>query len=170
MGEISFLILLFAIAAIVLVAEVFIPSHGVLTVVGLGFLVVAIVKTFAYGQVAGVLAIIATLIVLPVFAVTAVKVWPHTRIGRILSPLNPVSTKEQKLADLEDIVALVGRQGRTLSPMRPVGACEFDGRRLECICESGMIDAGVVVRAVGIKGRNLEVAVADSEEKPTTES
>lgn len=164
MTEGAFLIVLYATAVVVLVLEIFIPSHGVLTVVGVGVLVGAIAKTFEYyGPGAGALAVIGSMIGLPVFAVVAVKVWPHTRIGKLIAPPNPVYEAEAFAPELSEIRGLVGQCGRSLSPLRPVGTCEFGDRRLECICESGMIDAGVVVRAVGTRGRNLEVAIAEDE-------
>lgn len=157
------MILLYAVAAVLLTSEIFIPSYGVLSIVGIGFLTVAIVRTFDYGNTAGTAAIVASVVLLPTFAVAAVKIWPQTRIGRMISPPNPVYSKEELGTEVQDIEPLVGTYGCTVSPLRPVGACEFAGRRLQCICEVGMIDAGVKVRAVGVKGRNLEVVVADSQ-------
>ncbi len=160
MSEGAFLFSLFAAAAVVLVLEIFLPSHGVLTVVGVGVLIGAIVKTFdLYGPAAGTLAVIASAVGLPVFAVAAVKIWPHTRIGRIIAPPNPVYGRDDFAPQIAELRALVGRTGQSLSPLRPVGTCEFDGRRLECICERGMVEAGVKVRAIGLRGRTLEVAI-----------
>lgn len=163
MGDIGLLIVLYAVAVLFLTAEIFIPSHGLLSIFGIGFLTVAIVRTFDYGHTAGIIAIVASLVFLPTFAVTAVKLWPHTRLGRKISPLNPIYSKEELGSPVEEIGPLVGKYGRTISPLRPVGTCEFGDRRLECICESGMIDAGVMVRAVRVRGRNLEVAVANTQ-------
>lgn len=164
MGEFGVLILLYGAAVLVLVAEIFIPSSGVLSITGVGFLVAAVVKTFHYcGDTVGYMAAIASPVFLLVFAVLSIKVWPHTRIGRIIAPPNPEYTKKDLGTDTEDINPLVGTYGRALSPLRPVGTCEFDGRRFQCICESGMIDAGAAVRAVGLRGRNLEVAVTDDQ-------
>ena len=163
MSSIAVLFLLYAAAVLLLVAEIFIPSHAVLTVVGVGVLIFAIVKTFDYGQTAGTLSIVGSLIALPTIAVASIKIWPNTPIGRLIAPPNPVLTREQREADMNDIRDLVGEHGTTLSPLRPVGTCEFSGRRLQCTCESGMIDANVRVVAIGIRGRNLEVAVAEPE-------
>jgi len=157
MSEIVFLLLLYAAAVVILIVEIFIPSHGVLTVAGLGVLIGAIVKTFEYyGSAAGGMAILASVVGLPIFAVITVKIWPHTRIGRLIAPPNPVYTEKDLGTDLEDLKPLIGQCGKALSPLRPVGTCEFAGRRLECICETGMIEAGVVVQAVGLRGRNQE--------------
>lgn len=163
MGEIGLLILFYALAVLLLTAEIFIPSHGVLTIVGIAFLTLAIVRTFNYGNTAGTIAIGATVVLLPTFAVTAVKIWPHTRLGRKIAPPNPVYSQGELGSKVQDINPLIGKYGRSLSPLRPVGTCEFGERRLECVCESGMIDAGVTVRAVGVRGRNLEVAAAETQ-------
>ncbi len=158
MSDGIFLIMLYATAAVVLLLEIFIPSYGVLCIVGVGLLIGAIVKTFDYyGPIAGWLAIIGTVVTLPVGAYVAVKLWPHTKIGRLIVPPNPVYTERDLGADLDSLRATVGQSGRSLSPLRPVGTCEFDGRRVQCVCESGMIDAGKTVRAIGLKGRDLEV-------------
>jgi len=157
MGEIGVLILLYGVAVLLLTAEVFIPSHGVLTFVGVAFLVMAIVRTFQVGQTAGTISIIATVVLLPAFVMAAVKIWPNTWIGRKIAPDNPVYTAKDFGAGTDELLLLVNTSGRTLTPLRPVGTCEFDGKRIQCICESGMIDSGKSVRAIGVRGRSLEV-------------
>ena len=127
MSEIALLILLYAVAAVLLTSEIFIPSHGLLTIVGLGFLTIAIVRTFNFGNTAGTAAVIASVVLLPTFAVTAVKIWPNTWLGRKISPPNPVYSEKELGSKVEDIEPLVGTYGRTLSPLRPVGTCEFAG-------------------------------------------
>lgn len=162
MSETGFLFLLYAAALIAFVAEVFVPSHGLLTVLGLGLLIAAIVKTFEYhGTTAGGSAIVLSVIGLPVFAVVAVRAWPNTRIGRIIAPQNPVYRRHDHHPESAEIESFVGCYGKTLTPLRPVGTCEFDDRRIQCVCESGMIDAGVKVRAIELRGRELVVSVAD---------
>ncbi len=158
MSEPLVLILLFAMAAVVLVLEIFIPSYGILSILGFGILIGAIVKTFDfYGSTAGGFAVLGSAVCLPAGAYIAVKTWPNTKIGRLIAPPNPVYTESDLGPDLDGLRTLVGRTGRSLSPLRPVGTCEFDGRRVQCVGESGMIDAGKTVRAVGLRGRTLEV-------------
>ena len=72
MGEFGVLILLYGAAVLLLVAEIFIPSHGVLSVTGVGFLVAAVVKTFDYyGDAVGYMAAIVAPVFLLVFAIVA---------------------------------------------------------------------------------------------------
>ena len=74
MSEVGIIALLFGAGALVLIAELFIPSHGVLTFVGVALLVAGIAQTFRDGgEKAGTISVIVCLVVLPVFAVVAVK-------------------------------------------------------------------------------------------------
>jgi membrane-bound ClpP family serine protease len=157
MDGIAILILLYLAAVLILVAEIFIPSHGILSVVGIGFLIAAVWKTFEYGEAAGTIAILASLVFIPAFMYVSVKVWHRTPMGRAISPPNPELTAADIGVPLRELEALVGRSGRTVSPLRPVGICEFYGRRLSCVAELGVLEAGVKVKAVGLKGGTLAV-------------
>ena len=69
----TFVILLFFLGLVVLVAEIFIPSHGILSFVGLGFLVVAIYRAYddldaPWGHVC----VLAAIILVPTLAIVAV--------------------------------------------------------------------------------------------------
>ena len=58
---------------------------------------------------------------------------------------------------VEHMQVLVGSVGRSLTPLRPVGTCIFEGRRVECKAEYGMIDKGVSVQAIRLIDRTLAV-------------
>ena len=158
MSEIAILVALYAVGVMLLVAEIFIPSHGILSVVGIGFLVAAVVKTFNYGgREAGVVAVLACLVFVPTFAIIAIKYWHRTPIGRLIAPPNPVLSAADTGVPVAQLSELVGQTGRTVSPLRPVGVGEFRGRRVSCVAEFGMVEADVIVEATGIKGSNLVV-------------
>ncbi|MFQ5413386.1 MAG: hypothetical protein ACE5E6_02905 [Phycisphaerae bacterium] len=151
------LILLYGVGVVMLVAEIFIPSHGILTIAGLAFLIAAIVKTFSYGHAAGVVAILACLVFVPTLAYVSIKYWHRTPIGRLISPPNPTLTTADTAVPIDELAPLIGCDGMSTSPLRPVGTCTFNGRRVPCIAEMGMIEAGVAVRGVRIAGGQLAV-------------
>lgn len=158
MSGVGLLIVLFALGVLILVAEIFIPSHGVLSVVGVGFLIAGILKTFAdMGSEAGVLAVGGTLVFVPTLAFVAIKYWRQTPMGRAIAPPNPTYTSADSPLPVEQILKLVGRNGTAISPLRPVGICEFDGRRVSCVAQYGMIEAGTAVEGVEVSGGNLMV-------------
>jgi len=158
MSEIGILILLYCLGVFILVAEIFIPSHGILSIAGLGFLIAAVVRTFSYGgRDAGIVAVFACLVLVPALAFVAIKYWPSTPIGRRIAPPNPKLTSADHSLPVDELMSLVGQEGRCVSPLRPVGICDFGGRRVSCVCEFGMLEAGTTVEGVGVKGGNLAV-------------
>jgi membrane-bound serine protease (ClpP class) len=158
MSEVTIIALLFAAGALVLIAELFIPSHGLLTFVGIGLLIAGVVQTFRFGgEKAGTISILACLVTLPAFAVAAVKIWPKTWVGRRVAPPNPVVTSRDTSVPIEEISRYIGQTGKAVSPLRPVGICEFDGRRVSCIAEFGMLEVGAVVEGVRVIGAQLVV-------------
>ncbi len=158
MGDVLILALLFGAGALLLVMEIFIPSHGILTVVGLGLLVAGIVQTFQLvGREAGIVSVFACLVLVPAFSMLAIKYWHRTPMGKRIAPPNPILTTADTSVPIEQINALIGKSGRSLSPLRPVGICEFDGARVSCVAQFGMIEAGVTVEGVGVTGTNLAV-------------
>jgi membrane-bound serine protease (ClpP class) len=159
MADVATLTILYAVGVVILIAEFFIPSHGLLTVAGLGFLIAAVAMTFKISTGAGFISILALLVLLPVAAAFAIRYWPRTWIGRKIAPPNPVLTTEDT-GNIDDrLRPFVGRHGRSVTPLRPIGTCVFDGQRLECVAEVGMIEPDQPIKAVGIRGRNLTVRV-----------
>ncbi|MGB0716426.1 MAG: hypothetical protein ACPGXK_11135 [Phycisphaerae bacterium] len=159
MPDMSVLILLFATGILILVAEIFIPSQGVLTAVSLLFLGIAVAQTFyQYGSDAGLLSLVACAIIVPAVLMVAIKYGRQTWVGRQIAPPNPVLSSADSAVPVDSLSTLVGQSGKSISPLRPVGICSFNGRRISCVAKFGTIDADVDVEGVGIEGSNLQVA------------
>ncbi len=105
-----------------------------------------------------VIAILACMVILPALAFVAIKYWHRTPIGKLISPPNPQLTVDDIGVPVEELQQLIGQTGRTVSALRPVGICEFNGKRVSCIAESGMVEAGVSVEGIGMSGADLTVA------------
>ena len=158
MTDLSILLIFYGAGLAILVAEIFIPSHGVLGAVGLGLVITAVVKTFSYGgRDAGIAAVLICMVTLPTLAYLAVMYWPQTPIGRRISPPNPVLTSADSAVPIEELRALIDQTGRAVSPLRPVGVCEFNGRRVSCVSEFGVVESGTEVVGTGIVSGNLAV-------------
>jgi membrane-bound serine protease (ClpP class) len=56
---------------------------------------------------------------------------------------------------------MLGAVGEVLSPLRPVGMCDFAGRRVECVAESGYVDKGKKVKVIDVEHRRLTVRVVE---------
>lgn len=158
-GEIGILLILYAAGIATLVADIFLPSHAILSALGVGLLGFAIYRTFQISDAAGWVGLTSCVVLLPLSAYIGVKNWYRTPIGRRIAPPNPTLTAADVGSEAARAREFIGRTGRSLSSLRPVGICEFSGARLSCVAESGMIDASVEVIGVGLAGMNLMVRV-----------
>lgn len=56
------------------------------------------------------------------------------------------------------LMALVGRTGKTATVLRPTGAMEIDGQRIDVVTEGEFVEAGVPVRVLYVQGPRVVVA------------
>ena len=149
-------LVLIAIGVVLLGAEIVLPTGGILVVGALLFFALGVGTILYYGDTLEATVAIAGLAIgIPVAGLVAVSAWRRMSIGNALE--TTAGGPDTAEAD-----ALVGRVGKTVSPMRPSGTVEIDGRRIDAMTEGMMIDAGAWVRCVAIKGGRVIVRQMDS--------
>jgi membrane-bound ClpP family serine protease len=159
MDYLTVALILIGVGAILLLGEVFVPTGGVLVVAALLCFAAAVGTILYYGTlIEGVVAIIGLAIGIPAVGYVAVMAWRRMSLKSVLDE------PEALVAPASDLEILKGRTGKTVSPMRPSGSVEFDGRRVDAMTEGMMLDAGVWVRCVDVKRgqvivRKLEAGV-----------
>ena len=156
---IVFAIFLFLLSAALLVAEVFIPSFGLITVCSLACIVGGLAIFFKLNPVAGWCGVAVAIVMIPSVLVGAYKIFPKTSFGKSVSLDMPKKQKGEGISDINELSGMLGRKGITTTVLRPVGMCDFAGKRLECVAESGYVDRGVTVEVIKIEGTQLTVRV-----------
>lgn len=148
---------------VLLIAEAFIPSGGLIGLLALGLLAVSLYIAFRQSFDLGIKFLVAEVILIPIAALAAIQVWPRTPFAkRIL--LTPPTSEEVTVSHARArLDHLVGEFGRALTPLRPSGLVDFDGRRLDGLSEEGLIDAGALVKAVRVQSGQLVVREASPE-------
>src|SRR5262249_53188211 len=158
--------LLLAVGVTLLIAEVFIPSGGVISVLATlsfaGAVICAWQAWWGTSQASfwGFLAGMALL--LPVVIVVAFLVWPNTPIGKraILeapAPHEVASFVEQE----EKYRQMVGKIGETVTTLNPAGIVRIDGHRVHCQSEGMILDAGTRVRVISVRANSVVVRRVD---------
>jgi membrane-bound ClpP family serine protease len=149
-----------AVGLLLLVAEVFVPSGGLIGVLAVGFLGVSLYLAFSTTSY-GLIFLLVAVVMMPLMLMLAVYLWPRTPMAKYLFLSPP--TREDVEPDSQDLLLerLVGQFGRTLTPLRPSGRVDFEGHRFEGVSEEGLIPAGVLVRAVQVRSGRLVVREAD---------
>ncbi len=155
-------VLTLALGLALLVAEVFIPSGGVImAAAGVVFVISVWSAWQAWGR-SGELTLfliyIAALVVLfPSVLGGAFYAFPRTEYGRRL--MNPPSLDEMQpfVAETERLSRLIGKTGTTLTRLSPGGMVLVEGERMHAESEGMLILTDTPVRVLAQKGNRLVV-------------
>jgi membrane-bound serine protease (ClpP class) len=158
MDYLTLALVLFSLGIILLLAEVLLPTGGFLVVGSLLFFALGVGIILARGTVTeAVVAVAALAVGFPAAGYVAVAAYKRMSVGGELEG----SAAPLEIAGLAELEALKNHTGKTVSPMRPSGSVEFDGRRIDAMTEGVMLDAGVWVRCVAVKGTTVIVRQMD---------
>jgi membrane-bound serine protease (ClpP class) len=158
MDYLTIALILIGLGVLLLVAEILVPTGGILVVAALLFFAVGVGTIAYYGTtIEAVVAIGGLAIGLPAAAFAATAAWRRMSLDTVLE--DPATAAAGPTATETD--ALKGRTGKTVSPMRPSGTVEFDGKRVDAMTEGIMLDAGVWVRCVDVKRGQVIVRKID---------
>jgi len=150
-----FAVFLFVACAALIIAEVFIPSGGILSICALACAAGGVVIFFKHSMAAGCIGVVVAILDVPVLLFVVYKLLPETRLGRRVMPVPRVHKRTDEFDDL------LGQAGRVLTPLRPVGMCELDGRRIECIAESAYVPKDKEITVVRVEGTQVTVRVIE---------
>jgi membrane-bound serine protease (ClpP class) len=79
---------------------------------------------------------------IPTVLIVAYKIFPKTRFGKSVTLTPPERQHGDAIPDTDELKEMLGAEGIVLTPLRPVGMCDFSGRRIECVAEGGYVDKG----------------------------
>src|SRR5262245_7229960 len=142
---------LIAVGLLLLLAELFIPSGGLLFVLSVLALVVGITMTFLYSDdpSTGILTLLGVFVILPAGGGFLLHYMPKTRLGKRYFMAGPDGDETvAALPENQELEQLKGRFGRTVTALRPAGITDFDGRHVDTISEGLMIEPGQMVRCI----------------------
>jgi membrane-bound ClpP family serine protease len=149
--------LFLALGLLLLIVEVFIPSGGFIGLCSIVCLILSLWYAFAESTTTGAMFMLVDLVALPLTAALAFSLWSRSPLGRKFF-LNPPTPEEIEVSHADHhLDHLVGLEGRTLTPLRPSGHLEIDGRRVDGLAEEGFLPAGTLVQAIRVRSGQLIV-------------
>jgi len=165
-----FAVFLYFACAFLIIAEVFVPSGGLISFCALACLIGGMVIFFQYSPTAGWLGVAIAVVMIPSVLIVAYKIFPKTRFGKSVTLTPPQRQRGDAIADTDELKELLGAVGLVLTPLRPVGTCDFSGQRVECVAEIGYIDKGKKVQVIRVQGTQLTVRVIEQEDSRRAEA
>jgi membrane-bound serine protease (ClpP class) len=139
-----------------LVIEGFTPGFGVAGIMVLLFLVASII--FRADTVQNALIMLALVILIfGLLFVLFVRSAAKGRLSRSRFVLKESIQEDAARIAGDQAGQYIGRQGRTLSDLRPAGGMVLDGKRLDVVSEGEYIDKGKTVTIVRVEGPRVVV-------------
>ena len=136
-------LILLVIGMVLIVVEMIIPGFGVAGISG-GIALIAglIIGSSDSGPTGAMFSLLIVLVLLAIIAILIFKSALRGKLSRSPVVLNTaIDSGSTELFD-EDIRELVGKSGRTLTPLRPSGIAEICGRRIDVVSEAEFIGKG----------------------------
>lgn len=152
---------LFALAGLLFFIEMFVPSGGILGMCSIVVAIAGVIAFWRHSAIWGGTSLLVVLVMIPICFNFALRVMPHTPIGRMLILSGDDAADDQGFkpdaARSTDNTSLIGEEGVVLTELRPVGEVRVKGERYEGHAEQGIISAGSRVRVIDIEGGRLTV-------------
>lgn len=148
-------IVLMCLGFILIVVEMLLPGFGFPGISGGISLIVGIFmksRTFEEGLTYAVIAIVASAV-----AMTIIVVFFHSKKIKPPVTLDEEMTGEVNFIGSKDLEVLVGREGITLTDLRPAGKIDIDGVTFDVRSEGPFVEKGKKVKIERIQGGSLVV-------------
>ena len=143
------------VTGLVLVAvDFYLPGFVLASVGALLMLGASAVCGATYGLVPAVTLFIVEAALGVAVAYAAIHYFPRTAVGKQMILAKTQTGERAQLAHDPD---LVGRSGVAHSVLRPSGVAIIDGKRLDVVAESGMIERGSAIQVVAVDDNRLVV-------------
>ena len=168
----SWEIAIFIVGILLLIIEIFVvPGFGIAGSVGLLCIIGALVTSLignvgldfpSLSQVTGAIFTTATtLVLLIVLGFSLGRYLPRSsRFGKLI--LSPELSSDEGYTSADTEETLLGQVGQAVTILRPSGAAEIDGRRIDVVSQGDFIPAGTPVRVVHVQGSRVEVRPLDA--------
>lgn len=158
--DVALAVVLILLGMLLLLVEILLlPGFNVAGVLGLLALAGGVVYAYSTeGWTVG------TLLLVVAVGLTGLMFWKLYRSGAWDRFINRVELRSQegfRIRVEEDLQRWVGREGRALTPLRPSGVVEIDGRRWDVITEGEFIARNARVRVIRAEAGRLIVRLAD---------
>tara|TARA_A100001391_G_scaffold165802_1_gene125765 strand:+ start:676 stop:1353 length:678 start_codon:yes stop_codon:yes gene_type:complete len=161
---IGLMIAFFALA----IAEILIPSGGMIGLSAVVVAVTSIIVGYTYSSSMALTLTLVYVITTPILLALLIRFWPNTKIGRRM--LNRATLEsdsalpEPTTIDGTPLSQFIGRVGIATSNLLPSGEIKIDGHRSEAVSTGLPIDRDALVIVVRVQTGKLQVRAANEDE------
>jgi len=152
------MILLMGLGLVLILAEVLIPSMGMLGIAAGVCVIGSVAWGFATSSEIGMNLLLVAAVLVPLMVMLGFKLLPLSPLTKKLIA-GGFSFEDGKATDPRD-ADLVGQRGVVEATLRPAGVARLDGRRVDVVSRGEMIEAGTEVEVVEVSGNRVVVSTS----------
>ena len=144
---------------VVIIAEVILPSFGILTVVALGVFGYSLFVVFSeVSKTAGFVLLAADLVLIPVLVILGLKLLARSPVTlrKTLSREEGVSSQPPELD------SYINMQGTAVTDLRPAGTAVIDGKRVDVVTRGEYLEKDAAIIVIHVTGNQIVVRKKDN--------
>jgi len=142
------------IGVFVLIAEIIIPSGGILGIITVSLMGYSLYLVFTtISMFAGMVFVIVDIIMFPVVLFVGIKLLAKSpaTLKTSLSKTNGFSSQS------EDLIGFMGLAGKAVTDLRPAGTAMINNRRVDVVSRGEYIDKGAGIVVLAVEGNRVVV-------------
>ncbi len=144
--------------AVIIIAEIILPSGGLLSLLAAGTIGYSLYLVFAISQPAGFLFAAADVIILPILVVFGLKM-----LAKSPATLrDELSSEDGVTSQSPELEKYLGAKGTTSSDLRPSGTAVINNKRLDVVSRGNYIDKDTPVVVCSVTGNQIVVKKIDA--------
>ena len=151
-------IILQLVGVVVIIAEIILPSGGILSIVALGVFGYSLFIVFnEISMFIGFSFVAADLILIPVLVIVGLKLLARSPV----TLRKTLSRKEGVSSQSSELESYVGRQGNALTDLRSAGIAVINGKRVDVVTRGEYIEKDSAIIATTVTGNQIIVRKKD---------
>ena len=156
-------IILQLVGVVVIIAEIIIPSGGILAILATGVFGYSLYLVFANSTPSvGMAFILADLIIIPVLVYIGIKF-----LARSPVTLRTMLSRDQGVTSQSpELGSCLGKQGLAATDLRPSGVAVIDNERLDVVTRGEYVEKGSHVLVTAVRGNQIIVKANSTTAKP----
>lgn len=148
-------VILLILGIILLILEIFVPG-GILGILGAGAIVTSLLMSgydFTHMSLSILIALVSAIVT---FAILYRTVGKEKGLFQKLI-LSDRTTSDKGYVSQQNRIELIGKSGKSVTPLRPAGIAIIDGERLDVVTVGTFIEKGKTIEVVGVEGVRIVV-------------
>jgi len=141
------------IGVIVIIAEIIIPSGGILAVLAIGVLGFSLFKAFLISTNIGMIFSGADIIIVPVLVLAGLKFIAKSP----LALRRTLSKQEGVVSQNKDLQSLVHASGVAVTDLRPAGSIRIDNKKIDAVTQGEYLDKDTSIIVIKVTGNQVIV-------------